>query len=93
MENQTLTDDQKAKMKDLLWKFIRRALLTGLKLGTLSLVSNVLIELANVFFIQNKGFVFCSMACSTFLIFRHFRLSSLKEDAMFEEERKKILES
>ena len=93
MEQKPFTNEQKTKLRKLYGKVALDALFNGMKLGTLSFVSNIIIVLMNNLFVKNEAFVLCSVAFSVFLIFRSYRLSSLKRYDMFNEEQKKILES
>lgn len=93
MEQKQLTEEQKAKLKKLHKSFILKAAFSGAKFGVTICLANVVITAIDVFYVHNQSFAFVSSVVSAFLIFRSFRVETLKEHDRIKEETKKILES
>jgi hypothetical protein len=93
MGKKQLSDEQKSKLRKFYGKIVLSSFFNGLKLGAIVFLSNIFIISIDHMFINNKWFVFCTSFFSAFLIFRSYRISSLKQHDMFKEEYKKILES
>jgi hypothetical protein len=93
MEEKKLTEEQQGKIKKLRKSHFIKSSFSGLKLGLLIVLTNVVITAIDFLYVHSEAFAFVASFFSALLIFRSFGLDSQKEYDKFKEECKKILES
>jgi hypothetical protein len=92
-EPDKLTEEQKKKLRTLMWSALKKQTLIGLKVCSMLFFANALIAAVGVLWVQSQTFIFIGSILNACFILPIIGRETRKENDRVNEEVKKILES